>query len=104
MKLVSDGRLFVPEIHKDLLNDNPWGYCENNHFVGQVVFSDELSTDINVPIYQFEVNSLLDEFIDSNEMGKGGNFCEESAPKAKAMIKDLEGMIERLKERMFNHD
>lgn len=102
-----DDQIFYQDVHEELLETEPWGEYKDGRFVGCIVISNALSSDLNVPTYEFTVSSLVDDFFDSYASGEGifrdGVFIydrfeykDESLTMARGIVSDLKAMTARL--------
>jgi len=99
--LLKQNRVASDSLHSDLLSLLPWGRAENGKFTGTLALGPGFGEDEdNVSVYSFDVEGLIDDFINDNECGKGGLFEEDGTNEAKIIIKNLHNMIARLTERL----
>jgi len=95
------------DIHDELVRTEPWGEYKDGRFVGCLVISDELSTRVDVPVYDFTVVSLVDDFFNNYTSGDGifrdeiliddgFEYKDESLTMAKGIVSDLKAMTARL--------
>ena len=100
-------KIIYSDVHDDLIVTEPWGEYKDSQFVGRLVFSDDLSTSCDVPIYEFAVRSLLDNFFDTYAVLDGifrdetvvfnnSKYKDESLTMARGIVSDLKAMTARL--------
>ena len=94
-------RVIDDHLHESLISGDPWGDAKSGRFIGRLIIDDGLCKDENnVGVYEFDVFSLVDEFIESH-VTCSGVFTPESEIDAKIIISDLEHMVNEMRKR-FN--
>ena len=106
-----EDKIIYEDVHDEFLTSDPWGDCKDGKFIGRIVIPCELSTGLNVPVYEFNVEALIDDFCDSygaNDGSRDGIFRDEiliddgfeykdeSLTMAKGIVSDLKAMTARL--------
>ena len=86
------------DLHEDLILTEPWGDVVDGKFIGRLVLEQDYEKDVNnIAEYDFDVEVLVDDFIDDNIYPDTRKLNEEGSQKAKTMIIDLEAMILKLR-------
>ena len=99
MDLVSGkSKLIFNEVHDQLLDNEPWGAVKDGKFTSKVFFDVDLSTGRDVAVYEFNVNILVENFLDFNSARDSRFLQGEGIEDAKVIIADLKSMVARLEE------
>lgn len=100
MKLI-ENRIADEDTHQELLRAEPHGKLCRGKLCGELLlFWPEAEDSDNVAAYRFRVADIVDDWINSNVGGGTRQFHGADKNKAKMLIKDLESMIQRIRDAM----
>ena len=91
-------RLSDDAIHEELTSENViLDGVSNNKLMGVLWFYD-VYTDGDTATYEFDVDEIIDSFIEGNICGKDNLFDDDGVKDAKIIIANLQEMINKLNE------
>ena len=100
MKLI-ENRIADDETHTEFLKSEPFCEVFRNKFCGELLLRlPEGEDPENVTAYRFRVSEMVDQWIDINVCGDTRRFDKAAVKKAESLVKDLEAMIQRLRDAM----
>ena len=87
-------RIVYDDVDYEFCKNDPWGDVEQGKLVGRIVIGELISTSDDVAVYRFNVESLVDDFIDSYSPFTYEN--PDSIEKARQIINDLRAIADKL--------
>ncbi|AMO55673.1 hypothetical protein GZ77_09385 [Endozoicomonas montiporae] len=112
MKLVAGtDRVHDDFLHESLLKAFVWGAVDEGKAVGQLVLTEELGIDPEydyppgsilpgVCMYQFNLDEVVESFIELYEVLPDGKFQDKNHDKAKQMIANLRKLADEVETRI----
>lgn len=95
---LNENRVKDDNLHDYLTTNDPWGDADGSKFIGRLVLDEWLAEDrSNVAVYAFDVQSLINDFIEGHIIPSSGYLDASGAQKARVIIADMESMIATLK-------